>query len=105
AVKPSTRAIKLFDGGGLYLFVSPTGAKTWRLAYRIDGRPQTMSFGPYPEVSLAAARARRDEVKVTLREGADPMAPRRVKRAGMTLEEASAEYWKGRRDLSDSYRA
>lgn len=105
AVKPSTRAIKLFDGGGLYLFVSPTGAKTWRLAYRIDGRPQTMSFGPYPEVSLAAARARRDEVKATLREGADPMAPRRVKRAGMTLEEASAEYWKGRRDLSDSYRA
>ena len=105
AAAPSTRAVKLFDGGGLYLFVSPTGAKIWRLAYRIDARPQTMSFGPYPEVSLAAARMRRDEVKATLREGADPMAPRRVKRAGMTLEEASTEYWKGRRDLSDSYRA
>ncbi|HVK95072.1 MAG TPA: integrase arm-type DNA-binding domain-containing protein [Noviherbaspirillum sp.] len=105
AAESSTKAVKLFDGGGLHLFVSPTGAKSWRLAYRIDGRPQTMSFGSYPEVSLAAARARRDEVKATLRDGGDPMAPRRVKRAGMTLEEASGEYWKGRRDVSDSYRA
>jgi integrase len=105
AVEPSTKALKLFDGGGLHLFISPTGAKSWRLAYRIDGRPQTISFGSYPDVSLAAARARRDEVKATLRDGADPMAPRRVKRAGMTMEEASQEYWKGRRDVSDSYRS
>lgn len=105
AAEPSTKSVKLFDGGGLHLFISPTGTKSWRLAYRIDGRPQTISFGSYPEVSLAAARARRDEVKATLRDGADPMAPRRVKRAGMTLEEASQEYWKGRRDVSDSYRS
>lgn len=95
---------KLFDGGGLHLYISTTGSKTWRLAYRIDGKPQTMSFGAYPTVSLAAARAKRDEVKSTLAEGGDPMAPRRVQRAGMTLQEASDEYWNGRRDLSDSYR-
>lgn len=64
-----------------------------------------MSFGAYPEVSLAAARVKRDEVKAALREGADPMAPRHVKRTGMTLEEASGEFWKGRRDVTDSYRA
>lgn len=95
---------KLFDGGGLHLYVSTTGSKTWRLAYRIDGRPQTMGFGSYPAVSLAAARTRRDEVKATLAEGGDPMAPRRVQRAGMTLAEASEKYWEGRRDISDSYR-
>lgn len=95
---------KLFDGGGLHLFVSTTGSKTWRLAYRIEGRPQTMSFGSYPAVSLAAARARRDEVKATLAAGGDPMAPRRVQRSGLTLEQASAEFWEGRRDISETYR-
>lgn len=95
---------KLFDGGGLHLFVSTTGSKTWRLAYRIDGRPQTMSFGSYPAVTLAVARAKRDEVKATLAAGGDPMAPRRVQRAGLTLAEASAQFWEGRRDISDSYR-
>lgn len=95
---------KLFDGGGLHLFVSTTGSKSWRLAYRIDGRPQTMSFGSYPAVSLAAARTRRDEVKATLAAGGDPMAPRRVQRAGLTLEQASAEFWEGRRDISETYR-
>jgi integrase len=95
---------KLFDGGGLHLFISTAGSKTWRLAYRIDGRPQTMSFGAYPAISLAAARAKRDEIKAVLAEGGDPMAPRRVQRAGLTLEEASATYWDGRGDLSESYR-
>lgn len=105
AEAPSDKPKKLFDGGGLHLFVSTTGSKTWRLAYRIDGRPQTMSFGSYPAVSLAKARERRDEVKAILAEGGDPMAPRRVQRAGMTLAEASEEYWEGRRDLSESYRS
>lgn len=100
---PSEKPVKLFDGGGLYLNISPTGAKTWRLAYRINGRAQTMSFGPYPEVSLAQARSRRDQAKAALRDGADPMAPRRKTRAGLTLAQASQAYWDGRRDLSASY--
>jgi integrase len=97
-------ARKLFDGGGLHLFVTPSGSKKWRLAYRIDGRPQTMSLGSYPAISLAAARAKRDEVKAILEAGGDPMAPRRIRRAGVTLEQASEEYWQGRRDVSESYR-
>lgn len=100
---PADKGKKLFDGGGLFLYITPTGAKTWRLAYRINGKAQTMSFGPYPEVSLAQARIKRDEAKAALREGADPMAPRRQNRAGLTLEEASNQYWDGRRDLSASY--
>lgn len=105
AAKPAARAFKLFDGGGLHLWVSPTGAKVWRLAYRVAGRQQTMSIGPYPEVSLAEARAKRDEVRATLREGVDPMAPRRSTRKGLTLAEASETYWAGRQDLSASYLA
>ena len=48
---------KLFDGEGLHLFVSSTGAKTWRVAYRLAGKPQTLSLGPYPDVTLAQASA------------------------------------------------
>lgn len=105
AAKPAEKAYKMFDGGGLHLFVSPTGSKTWRIAYRMAGKPQTMSVGPYPEVSLADARGKRDALKVTLRDGGDPMAPRRATRKGMTLREASEAYWAGRKDISDSYRA
>lgn len=105
AAQASEKPAKLFDGGGLYLFISQTGAKSWRLSYRLDGKPQTMSFGAYPVVSLAEARTKRDEVKTSLRDGADPMAPRRANRAGMTLTEASESYWSGRRDLSASYLA
>ncbi len=100
------KPVKLFDGGGLHLYVTPKGAKVWRLAYRVAGKPQTMSLGPYPSLGLAAARLRRDEVKTQLREGADPMAERRAQRpsGGHSFREACEAYWAGRKDLSASYR-
>lgn len=104
AAKPADKDYKLFDGGGLYLFVTTKGGKIWRLSYRVAGKPKTMSFGPFPGVSLAEARAKREEAKASLRDGVDPMAPRRATRKGMTLAEAAAEYWAGRKDVSESYR-
>jgi integrase len=102
--KASDKPYKLFDGGGLHLYVSTTGSRTWRLAYRLAGKPQTMSLGSYPEITLAAARLKREEVKRALIEGHDPMAPRRVNRQGMTLAEATDTYWQGRKDVSATYR-
>ena len=102
--KPSDKPYKLFDGGGLHLYVSTTGSRTWRLAYRLAGKPQTMSLGSYPEISLAAARVKREEAKRALIEGHDPMAPRRVNRQGITLAEATETYWQGRKDVSATYR-
>jgi len=63
-----------------------------------------MSLGSYPEITLAAARVKREEVKRALIEGHDPMAPRRVNRQGMTLAEATETYWQGRKDVSATYR-
>lgn len=103
--KPTDKPYKLFDGGGLHLYVSTTGSRTWRLAYRLAGKPQTMSLGSYPEISLAAARVKREEAKRALIEGHDPMAPRRANRQGVKLAEAADTYWKGRKDVSDSYRS
>lgn len=102
--KAGEKAVKLFDGGGLHLWVSPKGAKVWRWSYRVRGRQQTMSFGAYPEVSLQQARARRDEERAKLASGDDPMAQRRAQRAGITLIDASNRYWDGRRDISEDYR-
>ena len=72
-VKPEEKPIKLSDGGGLYLFVKPTGSKLWRMNYRHLGRQKTASFGPYPSVSLAEAREHREEAKRVLRSGMDPV--------------------------------
>jgi hypothetical protein len=79
SAKPAEKAQKIFDGGGLYLylFVSPAGAKTWRLAYRYSKKPKTISFGPYPQVSLAEARTKSDATKSAPRDGLDPMAVKR----------------------------
>lgn len=103
-IKPEAKARKHFDGGGLHLYVSPHGAKVWRIAYRHGGKPRTMSLGAYPEVTLAEARRLLAEARAALRHGLDPMAPRKVaRRAGMTLMDASAAYWAARRDLSAGY--
>lgn len=105
AVKPGDRPVKLFDGGGLHLYVSPSGAKTWRIAYRLNGKPQTKALGPYPAVSLAEAREKRDALKATLRDGGDPMASRKARRKGVTFEGATRAYWDGRGDVTDGYRS
>ncbi|MCA2012904.1 integrase arm-type DNA-binding domain-containing protein [Cereibacter sphaeroides] len=70
----SGKPIKMYDGGGLHLFVSPSGGKLWRMRYRYEGREKLLSFGPYPEVKLADARALRERAKRTLKEGRDPGA-------------------------------
>lgn len=72
---------KLADGGGLHLFITPAGGTTWRIKYRIGGKEKIYSIGPYPLVSLAAARVELAEVKALLLEGKDPVTERRVNRA------------------------
>ena len=100
---PADKAQKLFDGGGLFLFVSPAGGKIWRLAYRLAGKPKTLSLGEYLGLSLADARAKRDQVKVTLREGTDPMATWRAGKSSVTLRKAFKTCWGGRQDVSTAY--
>lgn len=70
--KKTEKPQKIFDGGGLYIFISPSGAKLWRMAYRFNGKPKTLSFGAYPIISLKKARELRDEAKETLALGRDP---------------------------------
>ncbi|HCJ5612014.1 TPA: tyrosine-type recombinase/integrase [Escherichia coli] len=72
AAKPREKAYKLADGAGLYLEVVPSGSRYWRMKYRFNGKEKRLAFGVYPAVSLAQARALRDEAKKKLAEGIDP---------------------------------
>jgi hypothetical protein len=54
--KPGAKPVKLSDGRGLYLLVSPAGSKLWRWKYRFLGKEKVMALGAYPDVSLAQAR-------------------------------------------------
>ena len=72
AAKPREKAYQLADGAGLYPEVVPSGSRYWRMKYRFNGKEKRMAFGVYPAVSLAQARALRDEAKKKLAEGIDP---------------------------------
>lgn len=79
--QPAEKPQKLFDGGGLFLFVTPEGGKYWRLKYRFGGREKKLALGVYPEVTLETARERRDEARTLLTEGIDPGEIRKQQRA------------------------
>jgi integrase len=71
--KPKDKPYKLADGGGMYLEVMPTGSKIWRLKYRRpSGEENRLTFGTYPETTLASARDKRTEARRLLADGVDP---------------------------------
>ncbi len=74
--KSREKAYKIFDGGGLYLEIMPSGAKYWRLKYRSAGKEKRLAIGVYPTVSLAKARDACIDPKRDIRKGGDPSASR-----------------------------
>lgn len=88
--KPSEKAQRLFDGGGLYLEISPAGGKWWRLKYRFDGKEKRLSLGVYPDVSLREARDRRDAARKLLADDVDPGANRKIQKAARVQQAANS---------------
>lgn len=100
--RPKEKSFKMYDEKGLYLEVTPKGAKRWRFKYRRPGtgKESRLSMGTYPEVSLKAARQRRDEARRLLAEGTDPSDARQMekqaaRRAAEGTFQAVAEAWRG----------
>ena len=75
---------------GLFLHVLPTGTKVWRLRYWHQGREKQLSLGEFPAVGIRDARLKRDEHKLTLRDGIDPSAQRKALAASQELEQRAA---------------
>jgi hypothetical protein len=90
----------LHDGGGLYLRVSASGAKSWVFRFQIDGKRRDMGLGPYPDISLAEARGRATDYRKQSHDGIDPLdakeADRHAQRLsitkGRTFREAAEEF-------------
>ena len=96
--KPRLKAYKLTDSDALYLVVQPNGSKLWRMNYRHFDRQRTLYFGSWPEVSLAAARQKRDVAREQMAAGLDPAAERRAARLAEEISSANtfkavAEEW------------
>jgi integrase len=72
---------KLFDGGGLFLLVTPKGGKYWRYKYRLAGKEKKASLGTYPETSLAEAREKHAEMRKQVERGDDPVDVRQQNKA------------------------
>ncbi len=100
--KSKEKPYKLRDGRGLYLLVTPAGARLWRFRYRQPGtaragrgcRESMLGLGAYPDVSLKMARDRRDDARKLIAAGADPAAVRRAERIGQenTVEAVTKEW-------------
>jgi integrase len=97
--KPKQKPYKLADSGGLYLFVTPTGSRLWRIKYRYLGKEKSLSPGPYPLVSIAEAREKRDEAKKLLLNDIDPMTDKKqikrgaIRNAQNTFQAVALEWY------------
>lgn len=127
AAKPKDKEYKLFDGGGLYLSITPKGQKWWRMKYRFDGKEKRISLGVYPDVPLAdkfltdengkdikvfGARSKRELIKAKIAEGIDPGLERKEQKEEVKAEEVKASntfevvaraYLNKRNELNEDY--
>ncbi|MDH7639492.1 tyrosine-type recombinase/integrase [Sphingomonas oryzagri] len=98
SAKPREKEYKLADSAGLYLLVTPSGGKLWRLKYRMHGMERKLAIGRYPDVSLGDARKARDLAREAASGGIDPAAAKRRERiaakvaAGTTFGDVALEY-------------
>src|ERR1700684_2740720 len=90
----------LHDGGGLYLRVSATGAKSWVFRFQLDGKRRDMGLGPFPDISLAEARGKAADHRKQRHEGIDPLEAKAAQRQerrvsvakGRTFHECAGEF-------------
>ena len=83
------RVTKASDGGGLQLWVTPSGGRLWNFAYQFVGKQRKLAIGPYPTVSLKDARGRRDEAKRQLSAGLDPSQQKQIAKIAKANEQAN----------------
>ena len=107
--KPTEKAYKLFDGGGLYLEINPKGSKLWRLKYYHLGREKKFAIGPYPQFPLKEAREKRDDAKKLIADFKDPVQEKRRRREQAIADESNtfekiAREWHENSQRSQSWR-
>ena len=87
--KAAAKQVKLTDGDGMYLLITPNGGKCWRLKYRFNGKEKTLALGTYPEISLSDARQRREDARKLLANGIDPGKVKKAQKAAQGEQAAN----------------
>ena len=93
------------DGGGLHLYISKTGSKSWVLRITVDGRRRDIGLGAFPSVSLAQAREKTTGIRTVVADGRDPLAERHVpamptfREAAYAVHEANRPRWRNARHI------
>ena len=95
SIRKSTKVGRLSDGGGLYLAVTATGARSWVFMWVVDGKRREMGLGPYPAVSLKAVRATAADCRTLVARGEDPI-DRKKRDKKTTFREAAEAYLKSK---------
>lgn len=88
--KPTEKPYKVADSQGLYLLVNPRGSKLWRVKYRMNGVERKLALGPYPEITLAEARAARDAARRQLAHAVDPNVAKRQARIEASIRASNS---------------
>jgi integrase len=83
------KRVRLTDGAGLYLEVSPAGSKRWFWKFYPNGKESRLALGSYPEVTLKAARKERDNARTTRQSGTNPVQQRKAARATTKATQAT----------------
>lgn len=103
--KPKDKSYKLADSGGLFLSVSVTGSKSWRMKYRINGKEKLLTIGLYPAITLADARKAREAAKELLAKGIDPSQKKKSDRiesliaADDTFKAIAIEWYESKKNV------
>ena len=83
------KTYRISDGRGMYLEVSPSGGKYWRLKYRFNAREKRLALGVYPDVTLAHARRKLHEARALLADGVDPSQAKKERKRLARLNAAN----------------
>jgi Arm domain-containing DNA-binding protein len=80
SARPQAKPYKLADWGGLYLYVSPLGGRSWRYDYILRGVKETLTIGQFPDFSLTDARERHAEARRLVARGESPAKAKQVEK-------------------------
>ncbi len=97
-LKPKAARYSKADGNGLLLDITPGGVRSWVYRYRLNGMREKLVLGRYPDLSLKAARAKRDELATQVARGESPALEKKLARAGLptnpTLKDFAERYYR-----------